>query len=149
MDPRSFRKGQGMEFVGSKAALICDGSILSYLRDAKPGLRYADWWDLPGGGREGDETPQECLLRELEEEFGLRLPPDRLIWAKDYPGMIDHRQRAWFFGGSLTQPEIAAIRFGDEGQRWKMMSLAEFRQHGRVIPAMQARALDFLAAISG
>jgi 8-oxo-dGTP diphosphatase len=137
-----------LDFIGSKAAFVCDGAILTYLRDATPGLRYADWWDLPGGGREGRETPQECLLREVEEEFGLRLPPDRLIWARDYPGMIDHRQRAWFFGGHLTVAEVAAIRFGDEGQHWRMMPLPEFRAHPRLIPAMRARAMDCLPDIA-
>ena len=134
-----------MDFTGAKAALICEGAILTYLRDDRPGLRFANWWDLPGGGREGAESPQECLLREVEEEFGLRLPPTRLHWAREFPGMIDHRQRAWFFGGQLTQAEVAAIRFGDEGQRWDMMPLAQFFAHARVVPAMRARAAEFLA----
>lgn len=134
-----------MSFIGAKAAFVCDGAILTYLRDDKPGLRYANWWDLPGGGREGGESPQECLLREMEEEFGLRLPPERLIWGRAFPGMIDPRQAAWFFGGHLTAAEVAAIRFGDEGQRWEMLPFAEFHRRERVIPAMRSRAQVFLA----
>ena len=30
-----------------------------------------DIWMLPGGGRERDETPEECCLREVLEETGL------------------------------------------------------------------------------
>ncbi len=30
------------------------------------------FWKLPGGGSHEDETPQECALRELEEETGLK-----------------------------------------------------------------------------
>ncbi len=137
------------DFVGSKAALICGGSILTLLRDDKPDLRFANWWDLPGGGREGDESPPECLLRELHEELGLRLRASRLIWAQDHPAMLNHRRKAWFFGGYLTPDEIAAIRFGDEGQRWEMMPIAKFRSHARVIPAMLARAEAFLGGLNG
>ncbi len=133
-----------MSFVGAKAALVCEGAILTCLRDDRPGLRFANWWDLPGGGREGDESAEDCLLRELEEEFGLGLAADRLIWARAFPGMIDHRQRAWFFGGHLSRAEITAIRFGSEGQRWEMVPLPEFWTRERVVPAMQARARAFL-----
>ncbi len=29
------------------------------------------WWELPGGGLDWGETPQECLSREIQEEMGL------------------------------------------------------------------------------
>ncbi len=29
------------------------------------------WWELPGGGLDWPETPQECLKREIKEEMGL------------------------------------------------------------------------------
>ena len=44
-------------FHGVKAALLFGDKILVYKRDDKPGLRFANLWDMPGGGREGDETP--------------------------------------------------------------------------------------------
>lgn len=135
-----------MDFVGAKAALICGGAILCCLRDDHPGLRYPAWWDLPGGGREGGESPADCLLRELDEEFGLCLPPARLLWARAYPGMTDHRRTAWFFGGMLAPAEVQAIRFGTEGQSWRMMPLAEFLSHDRVIPAMRARVRDYVSS---
>ncbi len=138
---------EGPSFGGAKAAFVCDGAILTYLRDDTLGLRFANWWDLPGGGREGAESPKDCLLREMEEEFGLRLPAEALIWEKEFPGMLNHRTTAWFFGGFLSPAQIAAIRFGDEGQRWEMMPLAAFRAHPRVIPAMRARAEAFLARL--
>lgn len=62
-------------------ALLCDGSILTYLRDDKVGIPFPGFWDLPGGGREGSESPVECALRELEEEFALRLPAGRIEWG--------------------------------------------------------------------
>lgn len=29
------------------------------------------WWELPGGGMDFGETPQDCMRRELKEEMGL------------------------------------------------------------------------------
>lgn len=128
-----------MEFVGAKAVLMCGTEVLSYLRDDKPGLPWAGFWDLPGGGREGEEMAEACLLREVEEEFGLRLPPERLVWRRVWPSMMDGTRQSVFFAGQITAAEVAAIRFGDEGQCWRMMAVAEFLTHDRAIPELQRR----------
>ena len=128
-----------MDFVGAKAAFFCGSTVLTYLRDDLPGLGWADHWDLPGGGREGDEDPATCLLRELDEEFGLRLPPDRLIWQRIFPSMANPARPSVFFAGHLTRTEIIAIRFGNEGQGWEMMPVTRFLAHPRAVPELQRR----------
>lgn len=129
-----------MDFVGCKAAFFCGADILTYLRDDKPGLPMAGLRDLPGGGHEGDERPEDCLLREMEEEFGLRLPPARLIWRRVFPSMPDAARSSVFFGGRLAMAEVRAIRFGEEGQRWAMLPVAAFLAHSAAIPEMRRRA---------
>ena len=104
-------------------------------------------WDLPGGGREGGETPEACLLREVEEEFGLRLPPGRLIWRRVWPSMMDAARASVFFAGRITAADNAAIRFGDEGQRWEMMTIADYLDHPLGIPEMQHRVRVALAEL--
>lgn len=120
--------------------MFCGDAVLVYLRDDKPGLPWAAMWDVPGGGREGDETPEECLLREVFEEFGLRFALERLIWRRVFPSMMDAARLSVFFGGWITADEIAAIRFGDEGQGWQMMPVAAFLAHPLGVPEMQRRA---------
>ncbi|WP_309665645.1 NUDIX hydrolase [Tabrizicola sp.] len=129
-----------MDFVGCKAAFFCDSRILACQRDDKPDLRWPGLWDLPGGGREGAETPEDCLLRELAEEFGLRLLPDRLIWRQVFPSMLDASRQSVFFGGLLSEAEVRSIRFGDEGQGWELMPVATFLAHRQAVPEMQRRA---------
>lgn len=53
----------------SADALICDdaGRILLVDPGYKPG------WDLPGGMAEANESPAECIRREVREELGLDL----------------------------------------------------------------------------
>ncbi|MDP3193880.1 NUDIX hydrolase [Tabrizicola sp.] len=128
------------EFTGAKAALFCGASVLVYLRDKKPGLRWPGLWDLPGGGREGAEGPEDCLLRELWEEFGLRLSEDRLVWRRVFPSMFETGRTSVFFGGRLSRDEVASVCFGDEGQGWELMPVKGFLAHPLGVPEMQRRA---------
>ena len=138
-----------MDFTGAKAALFCGASVLTYLRDEKPGLRWPGLWDLPGGGREGEDGPENCLLRELWEEFGLRLPPDRLVWRREFPSMVETGRVSVFFGGWLSRAEVGQIRFGDEGQGWELMPVEGFLGHPRAVPELQRRTRIVWADLAG
>lgn len=78
-----------MEFSGCKIALLCDDKLLTILRDDISTIPWPNMWELPGGGREGEETPFECVQREVFEELGLKLKEVDIFWVKDYPGMLD------------------------------------------------------------
>jgi 8-oxo-dGTP diphosphatase len=57
--------------------LVKDGNVLIARR--KPGQNNAGLWEFPGGKIEENETPQECLERELEEELGIRVKAGRIL----------------------------------------------------------------------
>lgn len=57
--------------AGSRAIIIRDGKIL-LTHETKSG-----WWLFPGGGMEDGETPEECCIRETEEETGMIVRPLR------------------------------------------------------------------------
>lgn len=129
-----------MRFAGAKVLLVLEGQVLTYLRDDRQGLPWPGHWDLPGGGREGQETPEACVLRELCEEFGLVLPESRLTWRRAFPALLDPSLTGWFFAGSLLPQDPPAIRFGDEGQHWRLMPLQDWLLHPRGVPALQQRS---------
>ena len=133
-------------FAGAKIALVAGDRVLTHLRDDFPDLSFPGYWDFPGGGLEGDETPEACALRELHEEYGLILPESRLIWRRDYRAHDAPDMPVAFFGGQITQAEIDAIVFGDEGQYWQMMEIALFLSHERAVPYLRTRLADFIAA---
>ncbi len=54
------------------------GALLFAQRDVEP---HAGRWTLPGGFMESGETGEECVLRELMEETGLRGFGPRLLGA--------------------------------------------------------------------
>ncbi len=53
------------------SALLTDqqGKLVIQLRDDKPGLLFPAHWATLGGGIEKGETPDQAMLRELEEEI--------------------------------------------------------------------------------
>jgi 8-oxo-dGTP diphosphatase len=80
-----------MTFSGAKLALFLGQKIVVILRDDKPDIPYPGHWDLPGGGREQEESPEVCALRETEEEIGLQLAPSDLVWSRDRECRACHR----------------------------------------------------------
>jgi 8-oxo-dGTP diphosphatase len=55
------------------AALVdADGRVLLQQRPA--GKSLAGLWEFPGGKLEAGETPEDALIRELEEELGIAVP---------------------------------------------------------------------------
>lgn len=132
-------------FSGAKIALVCGRQLVAYRRDEKPTIPWPGLWDLPGGGREGCETPEDCALREVHEEFGIALTPDRVHWRRRYPGVLDGQRATYFLAAAISEAEVAAIRFGDEGQSWRMMDFDEFVTHPLAITHLQRRFADYLA----
>ena len=133
-----------MEFSGCKIALLCDDRLLTILRDDISTIPYSNMWELPGGGREGEETPFECVQREVFEELGLKLEETDILWAKEYQGMLDPDKTSIFMVGTITQEECASIVFGDEGQAYQMMDICQFVSDDKVISQMQDRLSDYL-----
>lgn len=133
-----------LNFTGCKIALICDGRILTILRDDKPTIPWPNLWELPGGGREGDESPFECVSREVYEELSIQLLKDDIVWSWIYPSMLDENKNSVFLVGKLTQEQFDSIVFGDEGQGYKLVRLEEFLASDRVVPQLQERVRDFV-----
>ena len=132
------------EFTGCKIALICDGQILTILRDDKEDIPWPNVWELPGGGREGNETPFECVAREVYEELSIQLSKADVIWFQIYPSMLDGNKKSVFLVGRLTQEQFESIIFGDEGQGYKLVSFEEFLTSDRVVPQLQERVRDYM-----
>ena len=80
---------------GSRAVIVQDGKIL-LTHELNSG-----WWLLPGGGTEEGETPEDCVIREGEEETGYIVRPVRqfLIMHEYYE---EYRYSGYFFICEVT-----------------------------------------------
>lgn len=128
-----------MGFHGAKAGILVGGRLLTVLRDDIDGIDWPGWWDLPGGGREGEETPEQTVLREIREEVGLVIAVDALEWGRAFPSATKAGTVSWFFGVRLDAGRAAEIVLGDEGQEWRLVPVGEFLDNPRAIPFLKQR----------
>jgi 8-oxo-dGTP pyrophosphatase MutT (NUDIX family) len=77
--PRKRVIAQGLLRDDTERVLLCE-------------LTYKPDWDLPGGVVEPGESPHDAVRREVEEELGVSLPPQRLLavdWLPPWAGWDD------------------------------------------------------------
>lgn len=134
-----------MSFTGAKLALFLGQKLVVILRDDTPDIPYPDYWDLPGGGREGEETPKACALRETQEELGIALEELDIVWSREYR---TDSAVSWFFAAHLPEARMDEICLGDEGQRWEMWTPEAYVKHPKAVPNFRSRLQEYLDAKS-
>jgi len=134
----------GHDFHGCKVALFFGDKLLVHLRDDRPDLPYPGHWDLPGGGREPGETPEETLARELEEEFGLDWAEATELWRMRSEALHTQGAFVWFFVGEMPEAKAREILFGDEGQGWALMTPERLLALDKVVPSHAPRLRAWL-----
>jgi 8-oxo-dGTP diphosphatase len=62
--------------------LMNEGKVMIAKR--KPIKSLGGYWEFPGGKIEGNETPEDCLIRELQEEFSVQVEVDKHIKSVEH-----------------------------------------------------------------
>ncbi|MGL4800593.1 MAG: NUDIX domain-containing protein [Cellulosilyticaceae bacterium] len=82
------------------AIIVNDKKELLLLRQKNPYTGF-EWWTLPGGGMEPEESVIDTIVREVEEECNVSCRPMKLIYISEYVDYsIDTHHLGMFF---LTQ----------------------------------------------
>ena len=112
--PRPFCRYCGfIHFLDPKVAvgaLVSDGQRVLLVRRSVP--PRAGYWALPAGYMDGDELPEEALLREVAEETGLQVVISGLQEVAPLAGWNEQR-------GLLLLVVAAAIPFGYSGRSFR------------------------------
>jgi len=100
---------------GVVAVIPHDGKWLATRRAER--IAFGGWWCFPGGAIEPGEQPAEALIREVREEVGLEIEPDREIWRWQRPdgGLLLY----WWLTRLVDEPpevqpnpaEVAEVRW--------------------------------------
>jgi 8-oxo-dGTP pyrophosphatase MutT (NUDIX family) len=113
------------------------GRLLMFLRQKPP-----IGWTLPAGHWERNESSLDAAIRELQEEIGLRVSPERmhqvgeLMPSHDQPvtcrrsSLTTHRYHV--FSVSLTREECSRIALSDEADprnRWLWIPIDHILLH--------------------
>ena len=102
-------------FLIVTAAVVfdCDGSVFVAQRQHSKHLGM--YWEFPGGKAEQGETLEECLRREMEEEFSVTLDVGARVFMVDQP-YEDIDVRLCALRAKIASGEPTANEHGDT--RW-------------------------------
>ena len=102
----------------ARAIIIHDGKLLSMYRERDGRVFYT----FPGGGMEGNETEEECVKREVVEEFGINVQPIKKVYIYETQYSIEN-----FYVSTWVSGEFGT----GEGEEYQ-----ENRNNGVYIPKM-------------
>lgn len=102
-------------------AVVQKGKTLLIKRRSEP---FKDYWAIPGGFVDINESTSACALRELKEETGLSGEIVQLVGVYDAP---DRDPRHTVNIAYLVEPKrIAALKASDDAADAKWFSLDSF-----------------------
>jgi 8-oxo-dGTP diphosphatase len=100
----------------ASVGLVRDGRILLIKRAYAP---YQNLWTFPGGRMEAGETPEQCAVRELQEELAITVRNPRLALTQNLGRDGTYRLAVFvstdFSGVLRASDEITAHMWADPG----------------------------------
>ena len=84
---------------------------------------YKDWWEFPGGKIEGEETPENALIREIKEELDATIDVDDFLITVEYDYPTFHLSMDCFWC-SLKEGHLTLLEH--EAAKW--LPLNDLRQ---------------------
>lgn len=96
--------------------VILRGNNLLLLRRTRQNSegKIDNWLSIPGGGIDPGETPQQAVMRELQEELGITVKIDSFLAKQDVP---TDRSQHYYFLCSILEGEPRIQEQSEEYER--------------------------------
>lgn len=126
---------------GSGAIILNEEAKIMMLKTT-----YRDFYEIPGGIVEKDESPIECCIREINEEIGLNLKIEKLLALEYQKQEFDDCLMFLFDGGVLNSSQIQNIKLqNEEIESFGFYTLEEIKEltveilYNRIVSAIQGK----------
>lgn len=87
----------GEKRIRTRAIIMHDNKIVSMYREREGRVFYT----FPGGGQEGNESEEECVIREVYEEFGITIKLIKKVYTYENQNSIEHFYIADWLSGEF------------------------------------------------
>jgi len=130
-------------FHGVKGLVFINEKFIVYRRDNNT-KNFPFYIDLPGGGKENDESAFETFKRETKEEFGIDINKDDIIYAKQYVSAMDSTKESYFIVVKTKNIKEEEIIFGDEGIEYFLLTPEEYLKLDDSIQRQKEKVITYL-----
>tara|TARA_R100000008_G_C3585927_1_gene172260 strand:- start:1880 stop:2326 length:447 start_codon:yes stop_codon:yes gene_type:complete len=103
----------------AKAAILFKNNQILLLKRSSTNKKFADQWDLPGGHLKMGENTTDGLIREVEEETGIKISKKRV----ESLGSVDNK--TFHIVRKDTMPEDIVVKLSDEHSDYAIVSYDE------------------------
>lgn len=79
------------------AIILQDEKLVSMYRERDGRIYYT----FPGGGAEEGESEEECVIREVYEEFGINVKPIKKVYTYENDRAVEHFYVCEWIGGEF------------------------------------------------
>lgn len=101
-----------MRYGISSAGIVVEGGKVLLAHHVEPGY---DFWTLPGGRLEGNESVFDCARREMAEETSLAVELDRIVYIQEFAEPDYHFSKFFILCSGYTgEPTIANKPDGED-----------------------------------
>ena len=142
IDQNIFNKN--INFIGIKGMVFIDNKIIVIRRDNNTKI-FPLCIDLPGGGREQEESPFETFKRELKEELNIDISKEDILSAYLYNDETYRDRLAFFVITKNLDIEKEDVILGDEGLEFKFIKPEEFINLNDSVPHLQLEVRKYLS----